>query len=105
MAEPFLIKKALDFSPSAIGKSVSVVLKGLLILGVIVFLGWSVYVTIIKPHTHPTPTTSQSGTITNNYINPTADELVDIINSQVKKQQKKFFLGIQLFGFDLGVSR
>ena len=105
MAEPFSVLKALDFSLPAIGKSVSVVLKGLLILALVAGLVWGVYVVAIKPHTHPTPTTSQSGNITNNYINPTADELVNIINSQVKKQKKKFFLGVSLFGFDLGVSR
>jgi len=105
MPEPFLIKKALDLSLPAIGKAVSVVVKGLLVLGVIALLVWSIYVTVVKPHTKPTPTTSQRGTITNNYINPTADQLADIVNDQVKKQRKKFFLGVSLFGFEVGISR
>lgn len=105
MPEPFSIMKAFDFSLPAIGKSLSMVLKAVIVLAVIALIGWSCYVTIIKPHTKPTPTTTQSGTITNNYINPTADELVEIINKQVKKQGRKFFLGIRLFGFDIGVAR
>lgn len=105
MAEPFSLGKAVDLSGSALGKSVSVVIKGLLVIVLIAGLGWGIYVVMIKPHTRPTPTTTQSGTITNNYINPTADELVDIINSQAKKQQKKFFLGIRLLGFDIGIAK
>jgi len=103
--EPFSIKKALDLSFPTLGKSVSLVIKGLLVLGVIAGIAWGVYVVVIKPHIHPTPTTIQNGTITNNYINPTADELVNIINKQVKKRSKKFFLGIELFGFGLGVEK
>jgi hypothetical protein len=107
VAEPFLIKKAFDLSAGALGKSTSVVLKGLLVLAALAALVWGVYVVAIKPHTKPTPTTSttQSGTITNNYINPTADELTDIIAKQVKKQQKKRWFGIYLFDFDLGISK
>lgn len=103
MAEPFSITKAIDLTPGALGKSVSVVLKGLLVLAVLAGIGWGVYVTAIKPHTHPTPTTTQSGTITNNYINPTADQLVDIINKQVKKQEPKLFLGLNIRGWKLGL--
>ena len=102
--ESFSIKKALDLSFPALGKSLSVVMKGLLVLSVLAGVGWSIYISYIKPHTNPTPTTSQRGTITNNYINPTADELVDIINSQVKKQEK-FFIGIKLFGLKVGIAR
>lgn len=105
MAEPFSVVKALDVTPSALGKSVSVVLKGILVIALIAGLAWGIYITIVKPHTNPTPTTSQEGTITNNYINPTADELADIINEQVKKQGKKFFLGIRLLGFDIGIQK
>jgi len=105
MSEAFDIKKALDFSFPAIGKSVSVVIKGILIISLTIGLFWGIYVVAIKPHIKPTPTTSQSGVITNNYINPTADQLVDIINNQVKKQKKHFFIGISLLGFDLGLSR
>jgi hypothetical protein len=107
MAEPFSVVKALDITPSALGKSVSVVLKGLLVIALVAGLGWGIYVTMVKPHTNPTPssTTNQEGTITNNYINPTADELQDIINSQIKKQKPKFFLGVRLLGFDIGIQK
>jgi hypothetical protein len=102
--EPFSLLKASDLSFTALGKSVSVVIKGLLVLAILAGIGWGVYIVMIKPHTHPIPTTAQSGTITNNYINPTADELVDIINSQVK-QQEKFFVGVKLLGFKIGIVR
>jgi hypothetical protein len=60
MAEPFLLKKALDVSGSALGKSTSVVAKGLFVLGIIAVVGWSIWVTIIKPHTKwATPSTTQ----------------------------------------------
>lgn len=75
------------------------------VLLVVAGLGWAVYAGIIRPVIKPTPSTHQSGVITNNYINPTADQLTDIINAQVKKQQKKFFVGVTLFGFDLGISK
>jgi disulfide bond formation protein DsbB len=105
MAEAFSIIKAIDITPSALGKSVSVVIKGLLVILLIAGLGWGIYVTMVKPHIKPTPTTFQEGTITNNYINPTANELTDIINTQIKKQKPKFFLGIHLLGFDIGIQR
>jgi hypothetical protein len=56
MIEPFLFSKAFDFSAGALGKCVSVVVKGLIIIGVILLLFWSGYVTFVKPHTNPTPT-------------------------------------------------
>lgn len=74
MPEPFSIIKAVDMSPAALGKSVSSTFKGLLVLGIIVgigFLCWMGYVTFIKPHTNPTPTTSQQATqIYNVYVYP-----------------------------------
>ena len=51
MSEPFYLKKALDISPNALGKSTSSVSKGLLVLGIIALCGWAIYVTYIKPHT------------------------------------------------------
>jgi hypothetical protein len=102
--EPFSLLKAFDLSFPALGKSVSVVIKGLLVLCIVAGIGWGVYITMIKPHTHPIPTTSQSGTITNNYINPTADELVNIIENQVNKKEK-FFLGVKLLGLKIGITK
>lgn len=69
--EPFLMSKAADFSATALGKATSVVIKGLLVLGIIALIAWSVYVTVVRPHTKPTPTTSNAQTATtivnNNY--------------------------------------
>lgn len=67
MPEPFSILKALDFSLPAIGKSLSIVIKGLLVLIVL----WGLYVFLVKPHINPTPTTTQSaGEICNYYLQP-----------------------------------
>jgi hypothetical protein len=110
MAEPFEIKKALDLSLPAMGKSVSVVIKGLLVLALVASLGWGVYVVVIKPHIRPTPTstTNQSGTITNNNINPNAKEIEDIISNRVtieiKKQRNKRWFGFYIKGVDIGVT-
>ena len=66
--EPFLISKAVDFSATALGKATSVVIKGLLVLGIIALIVWSCYVTFIKPHVNPTPTTNvESGGVSNTY--------------------------------------
>ena len=71
MPEPFSILKAVDMAPTALAKSTSVVFKGLLVLGLLAWLGWMVYVSFIKPHTNPTPTTSQKATqIYNVYVYP-----------------------------------
>ncbi|HRZ15219.1 MAG TPA: hypothetical protein P5110_06915 [Candidatus Omnitrophota bacterium] len=71
MSEPFNFLKAMDITWPALGKSVSVVVKGLAVLAVIVGIGfgiWFLYCTIIKPHTNPVPTTTQNAdTIKNNY--------------------------------------
>jgi len=69
MPEPFLVAKALDVSGSALGKSTSVVIKGLLVLGVIALLIWGGYVTFVKPHTNPTPT-ERADSITHNHFEP-----------------------------------
>jgi hypothetical protein len=66
--EPFLIAKAADVSATALGKATSVVVKGLIVLGIIAVVAWSIYVAIIKPHTSPTPTTTvESGGAAYNY--------------------------------------
>lgn len=56
MPEPFLIKKAFDLSATAMGKATSIVIKGLIVVGLIALIVWAGYVTFIKPHTNPTPT-------------------------------------------------
>lgn len=82
----------------AINRTVSVV--AVLLVGV--GLGWAVYAGVIRPILKPVPSTHQSGVITNNYINPTADELATIVENQVAKRDK-FFIGIKLWGWKLGI--
>ena len=71
MSEPFNFLKALDITWPALGKSVSIVVKGLAVLAIVVGIGfgvWFLYCTIIKPHTNPVPTTTQKADeIKNNY--------------------------------------
>jgi hypothetical protein len=63
MSEPFDIKKALNLAPAALGKSTSVVLKGVMVLVGVGLLGLGIWV-IIKPHfTKPGPTTGITGNV------------------------------------------
>ena len=57
-------------SATALGKATSVVIKGLLVLFVIGVVGWSLYVTIIRPTTKPNPTTRQEA---ETIVNPSLD--------------------------------
>lgn len=70
MIEPFLAKKALDFTLPTLGKCLSVVVKGLIVLGVIALIAWSIYVTVVRPHTKPNPTTKQEAEEIINYQTP-----------------------------------
>ena len=88
MVEPFLAAKAFDMSATALGKAVSVVLKGLLVLGVIALMVWSLYVTIVRPHTKPAPT-----------------QQAEVINNNYYETKSSFFLGLKLWGFKLGISK
>jgi len=58
MPEKFLISKALDVSLPALGKSSSMVIKGLLVVGLIGWGLYSGYITLVKPHFNPTPTST-----------------------------------------------
>jgi hypothetical protein len=67
MSEPFSWIKAFDFSFPAIGKSLSVCLK----TGLIILVCWWLYVTLLKPHINPVPTTDQEAEeIVNNDNSP-----------------------------------
>ena len=113
MAEKFDVCKALDLTPTAIGKSMSVVGKGVIGLAVVVgfgLLSWSGYITFIRPHLiKPTPTTSQLGNITNNYINPTAENIENIVSNQtdkrVAKLKKKRYFGLFINDLDIGITK
>jgi hypothetical protein len=93
MAEPFSFLKAFDFSGAAIGKSVSVVIKGLLILGLVGLFIWMCYVTFVKPHTKPTPTTTNTAQVINNYF------------YNFYPNKKVFGLGGSLWGMDIGIAK
>jgi len=63
MAEPFSLIKAIDITPAALGKSTSVVLKGLLVLAIIGLLGLGLWI-VVKPHfIKPVPTTGITGDV------------------------------------------
>lgn len=89
MPEPFMVSKAVDMSGAALGKATSVVIKGLLVLGLIAYLSWSAYVTLIKPHTNPIHTTEENAQAIYNY--------------NFYPSKKVFGFGFSLFGMDIGV--
>lgn len=51
MPSPFLISKALDIRPTALGKCTFSTLKGLLVIAGIAAIGWSIWTGLIQPHT------------------------------------------------------
>ena len=91
MGEPILISKLLDLSPTAVVKSTSSTIKGLLVLGAIAGLGWAVYAGVVRPVTKPNPTTKQEAETINNYY--------------PLKETEKFFLGVKILGFRIGIVR
>ena len=91
MPEQFLLSKALDLTPTALGKSTFSVLKGLLVLGAIAGLGWAIYAGIIRPVTKPNPTTTQNA------------EKIENISYYPNK--RVFFIGINLWGMDIGIGK
>lgn len=67
---PFVWAKVFDFSFTTIAKILSLVFKILIIIGLPALALWGVYVTAIRPHTKPNPTTQQKAeTIINNNYN------------------------------------
>ena len=81
MPEPILVSKLLDLRATALVKSTSSTLKGLLVIGAIAGLGWCVWVGLIQPHTkYRVASTNQSAeqitNVTNNY--PEKKSLIDL---------------------------
>lgn len=93
MAEPFLWSKVFDFSGNTVSKIISFGIKFILIFGAIGGLLWSVYVTIIKPHTNPTPTTSQNAEQLTNYY------------YYYYPNKKILGVGFTLWGMDIGLTK
>ncbi len=64
----------------AVKHSVMRTLSVLCVLLVIGGIGWAIYAGIIRPVTKPNASTSQKAeAITNNYINPSTAEIVEVI--------------------------
>ena len=67
MGEPVSFKKIIDLTPNTLIKTSSSTLKGLLVIGSIAIAAWSIYVTFVKPHINPAPTTTQKAEAITNY--------------------------------------
>ena len=97
-----ILKKTGEVVKHSLARTLSVVCVMLVLGGI----GWAVYAGIIRPVTKPIPTTTQKADkITNNYNNPKPQEIANVIEEQVKKRRKKFFLGVVLWGVELGVGK
>lgn len=83
--EPFSIKKAVDLGGMVWFKA----FKTMLVMAMICTVLWSVYVAIIKPHTNPTKTTSQ-----------TADQ---ISNTNVEENHYYGIFHLKLGPFEFGI--
>ena len=62
------------------------------VFAVIAGIGWAIYAGIVRPVTKPLATTSQKGTITNNYINPSTNEIIEVL-----KKNKESAFEVNLF--------
>jgi hypothetical protein len=60
MAEPLIAKKIFDLSLTALGKSTSVVVKGLAVILLVAGFFWAIYCAYIKPNINPIKTTTQN---------------------------------------------
>jgi len=58
--DPFTWIKVFDFSWNTIKKILSLVFKILIIVGIPALVLWGCFVLFVKPHTNPTPTTTQN---------------------------------------------
>ena len=67
------------------------VVTTLAVIGVVIFIGWSIYAGMIKPVINPNETMKQTAEkIQNNYITESDD---------------RFFIGVKLFGLKIGLSK
>lgn len=71
----------------SLARTISVISTLLVIVG----LGWAIYITVIRPHTKPNPTTTQK-----------AETIQNITYDYTEKEM--LFLGIRLWKFRIGVS-
>lgn len=54
-------------------------------------IGWTIYVTVVRPHTKPNPTTTQIAE--------------GIINTYNYGDEEQFFFGVKLWGVKLGITK
>ena len=85
MSEPISVRKLLDFTPTALVKSSSQTLKGLLVLIAIGLIGWAVYKAFVK---RPEPTQTQHTVITS----PAKVE-IDQRQIVISREVDRFFFG------------
>ena len=83
-------------------------LSVLCVLLVIAGLGWAVYAGIIRPTTKPNPSTATSqkaDAITNNYINPNTQEIVNAVkeNKESAFEANLFPPRIKIGGLKLSI--
>ena len=108
MSEPLSLMKAVSLDPVTLVKTTSATVKGLLVIALIGYLGWTCWVSLIQPHTKwavQTKTTQQKADTIVNYNGLDTEEIIAIVDKQIAKNEKKFFLGIRLFGVKLGVEK
>ena len=96
MSEPFYLKKALDISPAAIGKSTSATAKGLLVIIAIGLMGFAVWKAYIKK-----PDASQSQTTT---IQKPEQVNIDQRQILIETERDTLFFGLRLWRIKLGIS-
>lgn len=87
MAEPFSIKKALDLSFPSLGKSLSVVVKGLIVLAILGGIGLGIWI-VVKPHfIKPKPTTQiQNAGVVNQDCSDQVQEALTCWEKEHKKE-------------------
>lgn len=77
------IKHAVQRTASVMG-----VLTVIFLIGLGLYMG---YITFIKPHFNPNPTTRQ--------------QAYEIINVEIYNPEDNFFLGVRIFGLKFGISK
>jgi len=105
MAEPLSVVKLLDVSPTALIKTTSATVKGLLVIGIICLIGWMSWVTLIQPHTKwavQVQTTQQKADSITNYNGLSAKEVSELIDSKFAAHDKLFTWGIKVGWFKIG---
>ena len=76
------------------------------VFAVIAGVGWAIYAGIIRPVTKPNASTSQKAdAITNNYINPSTAEIVEVLkkNKESAFEANLFPPRIRIGGFKLSI--